>query len=291
MAPIPGSRVGSVISDTVAQALGQHTKFVRRLIGVWAFAVFTGTLDEAWRVPAGVAHGMIDGGWLSRTAVMGAALGISLLASKTSQAAAPKLLVFLHVSLKQRAFQGLLQSALSGIDVTAVGRIADFDRALSDAPDAVLTLPLVLMAKKLKIQLQGQRAGSAEEKYALVGVDATPDPTRVKAVGALDVLGRDGTNAFVTSMLGASPKVERVTKVEDLLPLLQMQRVDAILIPERLFSDVKSASRINLVRREIGRPVGLPAVAALGPAAQAVSAGIARLPLSLCQTMGVDAWR
>src|SRR4051812_37461259 len=227
---------------------------------------------------------MTDGGSLSRTAVMGAALGLSLLASRTSQAQSPKLLVYLHVSLKQRAFQGLLQSALPGVDVTAVGRISDFDRAMSDAPDAVLTLPLVLSAKNLPVQLQGQHAGSGEEKYALVAADAAPDPARVKTVGALDVLGREGTNQFVARMLGSSPKVERVTKVEDLLPLLQMQRVDAILIPQRLLSDVKSASRINLVPRELAKQIGLPAVASLGSAGASISAGIAKLPLGLSQT-------
>ena len=228
---------------------------------------------------------------MSRTAVMGAALGLSLLASRTSQAQAPKLLVYLHVSLKQRAFQGLLQSALPGVDVTAVGRISDFDRALTETPDAVLTLPLVLSAKNMHAQLQGVRAGSVEEKYALVAADAAPDPARVKAVGALDVLGREGTNVFVNRMLGVTAKVERVTKVEDLLPLLQMQRVDAILIPQRLLSDVKSASRINLVARELPKQIALPAVASLGSAGPSITVGIARLPLNLAQTMGVDTWR
>jgi hypothetical protein len=221
---------------------------------------------------------------------MGAALGLTFLASRNSQAQAPKLLVFLHVSLKQRAFQSLLQSALPGVDVTAVGRIGDFERGLADVPDAVLTLPVVLVAKHLQVQLQGLRAGSSEEKYALVGADAAPDPSRVKTVGALDLLGREGTNGFVNRMLDASTKVERVTKVEDLLPLLQMQRVDAILLPERLLPDVRSASRINLVARQLPKAVGLPAVAALGPGASAISAGVARLSGNLSQTIGVDAW-
>src|SRR6478752_4652033 len=233
---------------------------------------------------------MTDGGRLSRTAVMGAALGLSLLASRTSQAQAPKLLVFLHVSLKQRAFQALLQNALPGVEVTAVGRISDFERALSDAPDAVLTLPMVLSAKSMHMQLHGQRSGSGAEKYALVAADAAPDPARVKTVGALDVLGREGTNLFVSQMLGVPAKVERVTKVEDLLPLLQMQRVDSILIPGRLVSDVKSASRINLVPRDLPTQVGLPAVATLGSAGSGIAAGIARLPVELSRTMGVDAW-
>ncbi|MET0794798.1 MAG: hypothetical protein ABW061_24980 [Polyangiaceae bacterium] len=221
---------------------------------------------------------------------MGAVLGISVLASATSHAQTAKLLVFLHVSLKQRAFQGLLQSGLPGIDVTAVGRVADFDRALADSPDAVLTLPLVLQARNLSIQLQGLRGGSAEEKYTLIAADTAPDPARVKTVGALDLLGRDGTNSFVSRMLGKSAKVERVTKVEDVLPLLQLGRVDAILIPQRLFSDVKSASRINLVQRELPLPVGLPALAALGPGAASIGSAVTRLPMSLLSTMGVDAW-
>jgi len=221
---------------------------------------------------------------------MGAVLGASLLASATSQAQAPKLLVFLHVSLKQRAFQGLLQSGLPGVDVTAVGRVADFDRALSDAPDAVVSLPLVLQARNLSIALQGRRGGAADEKYALVAAGTAPDPARVKTVGTLDLLGRDGTNSFVSRMLGNAAKVERVTKVEDLLPLLQLERVDAIMIPQRLFSDVKSESRINLVQRELSQSVGLPALAALGPGAPNISNAVTQLPTSLLRTMGVDAW-
>ena len=204
---------------------------------------------------------------------------------------APKLLVFLHVSLKQRAFQSLLQNALTGVDVTAVGRIADFDRALAEVPDAVLTLPIVLASKNLQPKLQGVRGGQTEEKYALIGVDSAPDPARVQTVGALDVLGRDGTNAFVARMLGAPTKLERVTKVEDLLPLLQLQRVDAILLPLRLLADVKSASRINLVARELSKQVALPAMASLGPGAAAISAGIIRFSGGLSQTIGVDGWR
>src|SRR4030095_2168418 len=138
-----------------------------------------------------------------------------------------RLLVFLHVAAKQRAFQTELQTALPGIVVAAVGRTGDFERALAEGQDAVLTLPVVLAAHGLAPVLRGVRQGSADEKYSLVGTEAAPDPGKVAVVGALDLLGRDGMATFVQSLVGAHPKVERVTKVEDLLPLLQMQRVDA----------------------------------------------------------------
>ena len=203
----------------------------------------------------------------------------------------PRLLVFLHVAAKQRAFQTELQAALPGIAVTAVGRTGDFDRALGEGPDAVLTLPVVLAAHGLSPVLRGVRQGASDEKYALVGAEATPDPGKVAAVGALDLLGRDGMVAFVQSLIGAHPKVERVTKVEDLLPLLQMQRVDAILLPSRLLPEVKMVSRLNLSGRDLPAAVGLPTVAKVGAAGAQVLPAIKHLPSGLTRAFGVEEWR
>jgi hypothetical protein len=219
------------------------------------------------------------------------ALALGLLLSRTSKAADAKLLVFLHVAAKQRALQGELQAALPGISVTAVGRVADFDRALTEGQDAVLTLPAVLSAHGLSPKLRGQRQGSADEKYSLIATDAAPDPARVASVGALDLLGRDGTSGFVAGLLGAKPKVERVTKVEDLLPLLQMRRVDAILLPSRLFAEIRASSRLALSGRELAAPVGLPAVASLNGAGAQVVSAVSKLPRALSKAFGVEEWR
>jgi hypothetical protein len=204
----------------------------------------------------------------------------------------PRLLVFLHVALKQRAFQAQLAGALPGIDVAAVGRTADFERGLGDRPDAVLTLPVVLAAHGLAPTLQGcRRGGSTDEPYVLAGVDAAPDPARVATVGVIDTLGRDGMSAFVTSLLGTHPKVERVTKVEDLLPLLQLQRVDAIILPARLLGDVGAPSRLTLVPRELPQRLGLPAVASLETGGAQVVQAVRHLPVGVAGELGVSEWR
>jgi hypothetical protein len=214
-----------------------------------------------------------------------------MLAQGTARAAAPTLLVFLHVAIKQRALQSELQAALPGIDVTAVGRIPDFDRALSDGRDAVLTLPVVLAEHRLSPTLRGWRQGSSDEHYALVAADVAPDPSAVTGVGALDVLGRDGTTRFVHSLVPSKPKVERVTKVEDLLPLLQMRRVEAILLPMRLVSELQTASRLKLVPRQLPQPVGLPAAVAVGVYGAQVLAAIGKLPPAASRILGVEEWR
>lgn len=201
-----------------------------------------------------------------------------------------KLLVYLHVAVKQRAFQSLLGAGLPGITTTAVGRVADFERSLQDAPDAVLTLPVVLAAQGLTAALHGLAKGSMEERYALVGAGVTPEPNKVASVGALDLLGRDGTNRFVRRLVGQQARVERVTKIEDLLPLLQMQRVDAVLLPARLVADLRAASRLALSVRELELTVGLPAVANTGPAGAAVSSAISKMPKDVSKLLGVDEW-
>jgi hypothetical protein len=219
------------------------------------------------------------------------ALALGSLFSRSAEARVLKLLVFLHVALKQRAFESELKAALPQMDVKAVGRVADFERGLEEGQDAVMTLPLLLGSHGLSAKLQGYRGGVPDERYSLVGATTVPAPEHVTAVGALDLLGRDGTNAFVHDLLGSKPRVERVTKLEDLLPLLQMQKVDGILLPTRLLPDVQAGSRLALAQRQLPGAVKLPALAAVGAAGAEAVAAVARLPLKITKSLGVDEWR
>jgi hypothetical protein len=214
-----------------------------------------------------------------------------VLSAVEARAEAPRLLVFLHLAIKQRALETMLQASLRGITVSAVGRVADLDRALEASPDALLTLPVVLESHGLRAALQGHHQGARDEAYSLVGAGVAPEPAQTASVGALDLLGRERTTAFVHKLVGGQPRVERATKVEDLMPLLQMQRVEAILLPSRLFSEIQSSSRLNLVQRELPDRVGLPGLATLGPGGPLVLSAIGKLPSDAALTMGVDEWR
>ncbi len=243
--------------------------------------------------PTATPSALDDGPSRSRLYAMGAAAVTlaSMLLPRSAWAGTPRLLVFLHVPQTQRALQTELGAVLPGVTVTAVGRIADVDRALAGGQDAILSLPLVLDAKGLAPSLQGLRAGKPDEPYALVGAGATPDPARVKIVGALDLLGRSDTTAFVHRIVGATPAVERVSKVEDLLALLQMQRADAVVLPLRLVAEVKTMTRLTLAHRELDTRIGLPAASPIGAGGAQVLAAIDRLPANVSRTLGVDEWR
>lgn len=241
--------------------------------------------------PASPAPGGAPG--RARLLAVGAAAiaAASMLLPRSAWGGAPRLLVFLHVPQTQRALQAQLAAALPGVTVTAVGRIADFDRALAAGQDAVLSLPLVLSAKGLAPSLQGMRGGKPDEPYALVAAGVAPNPARVKIVGALDLLGRSDTTAFVHRVVGATPTVERVSKVEDLLALLQMQRAEAVLLPLRLVPEVQTMTRLGLAHRELGPRIGLPAASALGADGAPALAAIDRLPAHVSRSLGVDEWQ
>lgn len=218
------------------------------------------------------------------------ALSAGLLHAGTASARTAKLLVFVQTSIKQRALQQLLQDSLPTLSVTAVGRVADFGRALDEGQDAVLTLPIVMQARGISPQVLGRRAGSSEEAYGLVGANGAPVVSNLKTVGAIDMLDRSGTNNLVQNLLGRQVKVERVTKVEDLLPLLQLARADAVLLPGRLFSDLKATSSLPLEYRELPARLGLPALAGVGAAGADAVREASKLTGKAAKLLGVDSW-
>src|SRR5690606_3780576 len=100
-----------------------------------------------------------------------------------------------------------------------------------------------------------------------------------------------GTATFVSSLLGSQPKVVRVTKVEDLLPLLQMRRAEGIVLPARLQFALSAASRLTLAEYELSGGVGLPAVTAVTGAGNTIVTAMRSLPVSTSSLVGVDSWR
>lgn len=225
--------------------------------------------------------------------MVGTAVGLWTLAREALAAppgiAGSSLLVFLQLDMKQGVLQSRLREGL-GVSVTAVGRVADFQRELEKAPDVVLTLPLVLEEHGLAVRLQGRWAERDEEPCVLVGNGAPPRPETVRRLGALDFLGHKGMKAFVLRLLGSSPNVKRVTKFEDLLPLLQLEMADAILVPKRLVPALATRTALKLEMTEVGQ-LSLPAAAVLSPAGQALLERFKALPKKLSSEMGVDAWR
>lgn len=232
-----------------------------------------------------------DDSLLTRRSVLAAAAAagtVPLLTPKIAEAAAPSLVVFLHLDMKQRALQEMLGSALDGVAVTAVGRYGDLERQIAGGASAVLAIGPVLTSLGLKASVAGISGGRDTEPYALLGRKGAPN---VQKVGAVDLLGRKGTNTFVHDVLKSQVEVERVTKLEDMLRLLQFEMADAILLPDRMVAPMRSKSELALETSKAPNEVSLPALGVLNSSGNLVADKLKRVPAAVRAQLGVDSWR
>lgn len=201
--------------------------------------------------------------------------------------------VYLPLDVSPRALEKGLVAGLPGVTITVFGRYKDFERAVErDHPDAVMSLRPVLEARKLRPALQASAGGKPSETYVTMVVGGITTLVG-KSIGAVDLMGRKDTTTFFARLLSLpDPKLTWVTKTEDLLPLLQFQTAEAVLLPKRSVSSLKSKSSLNLTTT--GLPtieVGLPALAFTGPGGASIGDGIRKLPKELNLMIGVDQWQ
>ena len=190
-----------------------------------------------------------------------AALSLGRYQSAGAEEALPAVFVFLQVDVKSSALEQALQKELPGLTVTVFGRLRDFQDAVATKnPDGIVAIAPLLELAQVKPTLQGVRGGKEWEPYMLVmsaGAGGGDDNSRKlslagKTVGIVDLLGRDGTQAFAATALGTSDvKVKRVAKIEDLLPLLEFSAADAVLIPSSAVKRFTERTRLTMTVRDL----------------------------------------
>jgi hypothetical protein len=232
---------------------------------------------------------------------LAAASGLGLPLPARADDARPSLFVFLQLDVKSNALEQALQKELPGLAVTVFGRVRDFhDSIASKNPDAIIAIAPPLEQAQAKPSLLGMRGGKEWEPYLLVMTAAaaaaagTTKPSLAgKTVGIVDLLGRDGTQAFAAAAIGTPDvKVKRVAKIEDLLPLLEFSAADAVLIPSSAVKRFTERTRLAMAVRELPNArVGLPAVAVRNEKARAVIIQtIQQLEGETRSLLGIDSW-
>lgn len=208
----------------------------------------------------------------------------------------PRLVVYLRTQVKSRTLEALLAQRMPDVEVVVCARYRDFIHELGRAPDAALALTPVLSAHGMALDLKGRRGGRESETYVLLSVGALIDQARYPSlvIGAVDLLGRDKTADFVTSLLGIEnpQEIKYVTKPEDLLALLQFQAADAVLLAEQDAARLGGSSKLDLRSTPLPTRVGLPAVAFRSDVGRRVIGHlILALDPEINGKLGVDAWR
>jgi len=212
-----------------------------------------------------------------------------------AQDARPVVFVFLQLDVKSSALEQALQKQLPGLALTVFGRFRDYQDAVATKnPDAVVAITPLLDLDHTKATLQGVRGGKEWEPYLLVTTAAgAPASWAGKTVGIVDLLGRDGTQAFAANAVGSTEvKVKRVAKIEDLLPLLEFSAADAVLVPSSAVKRFTERTRLPLTVRDLPNArVGLPAVAVRNEKTRsAVVQAIQKLDAETRSLIGIETW-
>jgi hypothetical protein len=205
------------------------------------------------------------------------------LAAFAQEPARPTVYVYLHTDTKSALLEKGLQEKLPALEVTVFGRFRDFEEAMTARrPDAVVALGALLASQSVPLALQGLRGDNDWEPYVLLSPGQPLDGSLSgKVIGVVDLLGRNGTQEFVAKLLKTPDvKLKRVTKMEDLLPLLQFSAADGVLVPSAAVKSVTERSRLPLRVRELpDAKVTLPAVGILNAKIR---------PLAIKQILGLD---
>jgi hypothetical protein len=224
----------------------------------------------------------------------GLLLVLGLLTTTTTLAQAPSstLYVFVHGAQKAHALEKLLEDELGNVDVTVFGRVADLKSAVQTLPpDALLARPPVLAALSMKPALSGLGPAGRNEALLIVSVDvAAAGDLSAKVIGAVDLLGRKEMPRFVADVLhlAAPPKLQPVTKQEDLLPLLQLKTADVVLVNESAFDEMRRRSTLDLKTTRVdGAVVGLPALAVVNGRGSDVKARCLKLSAVALTSLGL----
>src|SRR5205814_9606939 len=94
--------------------------------------------------------------------------------------------------------------------------------------------------------LQGTQENNERAAYVLLSAGASLDGSLSgRTIGVVDLLGRTNTQDFVKRLLKTPDlKFNLVTKMEDLLSLLQLFGAEGVLVPAGAVERLKGGSRL-----------------------------------------------
>ena len=201
--------------------------------------------------------------------------------------------IFIPTEHKPVSVEKKFSENLNGVGVRCFGSIIDFKKAVEeDTPDAVITKPQVIpFLSNYTIAMNGTVNGKTTESFFLL---STGDPLSLnsldeKNIGILDFLGRKNIKTFTTTLFDSTPKLKRVKKIADLLPLLSMNLVDGVVVSATQAIYIKSRSNLTFTEIKCRKNQEIAALA-LSKENKAIIEMVKKLPADLTEMIGVDGW-
>lgn len=221
---------------------------------------------------------------------------LAIILALASGIEAAKVYVFYPSMARPNVVQSALAAKASGHEVTVFGRLADFTAMMTTAPPDVILVPkpLAELFGEFKVFLKGAVGGAPTGDALLLSTGAPVDVSKAGTLnlGVVGILDRKQMGGFVGGVVGGAPKLKIVTKIEDLLPLLQFKSADAVLVGKDQVEDLKSKSAAQIIATPVpgGKWGYVVAAAANDASAKAIEPVLKSLGGSEKKMLGVDGW-
>ena len=212
-------------------------------------------------------------------------------------ASAGKLYVYYPATVRPQVMQQKLSLACPTSEVMVFGRYEDFKAKVeADKPDVILTkTPLLAQFSGYTSASKAVGHGKTDEEFVLLSVDTPVDPATVNAttvIGVIDFLGRVGMSEFVKKFLPVEPSLKRVTKVEDLLPLLTFKMAKAVIVSKDFVPFFKQTSQLKFVETPLpSGSSGIASIASRDASAGAIIKSVQGIPQPAVIFPGVESWK
>lgn len=205
-----------------------------------------------------------------------------------------KLYIFLPTEYTAIDVEKKFSEKYDALVIRTFGSVTDFTSAVfSDTPEAIITKPqLVPLFDMYKIKLNATLNGSTKEPYFILSVanSLAPAELSTKELGILDFLGKKSINTLTENLLDGSPRLKRVKKMTDLIPLLTMNLVDGVIVSATQVAYIKSKSQLKFYETKCKTDQGVAALALYSESDEIVNK-FKKFPAELAMMIGVDGWK
>ena len=156
--------------------------------------------------------------------------------------------------------------ALSGMQVTVFGQFREFDSAnKTKAKYLIVPSSFVKYNPEYKPVYQFAKDGKTNTKLMILTskADWTMDKIGKGNVGIVDELGRKDTKTYVEDIAGKFKLIKRVTKPDDLMPLLVLENADYIIIDSDNYEVLKKKFTAKTIKAGETKTIDYPVICVL----------------------------
>ena len=186
--------------------------------------------------------------------------------------------------------------ATSGNKTFAFAKFTEFNSKVNEGSFDIVIAPSSFPSinKSCKSPLQITKKGKSSFRYKLIAVDKKWNKGNIAtgSVGIVDELGRRAMKKYVKDITSIKfKKIKRVTKPEDLFPLMSLGNADFVLIRPENLAESKQQFKIDTFEIMESKPVNYPIICELKKNPKNSVGNLKKLSAETLKTMGFSAVR